>query len=307
MTVALTGTNSFLVRSEARRLADSFVKEHGDLALEKLDGTAAGRDQIIGAVESLPFLAGRKMVVVQDLSANQQASEALEQIIERTNDSTDLVIVEAKLDKRGVYYKQLKKLAGFKEFNELDEALLADWLVEEAKGQKAVLNKRDAGYLVERVGTDQMRLSRELEKLRQYDPKISRQSIDQLTDENPSSTIFNLIDSAFSGNLAQALRIYDEQRRQKVEPQAIHGMLVWQMHNVAVTAAAPSDMNSAEIAKQSGISPFVVQKSQRIAHKMGRRKIIEFMELLRDIDYRSKRETLDYDEALRYAIVTLAS
>ena len=307
MTIALTGTNSFLVRSEARKLTDSFVKEHGDLTLEKLDGAEASRDQIIGAVESLPFLADRKMVVVQDLSANQQASESLEQIIERTNDSTDFVIVESKLDKRGIYYKQLKKLSGFQEFNELDEARLADWLVEEAKGRKAVLNKKDAAYLVERVGTDQMRLSRELEKLRQYDPQIGRHSINKLTDENPSSTIFNLIDSAFSGNLAQALRIYDEQRRQKVEPQAIHGMLVWQMHNVAVTAAAPSGMNSAEIAKQSGISPFVAQKSQRIARQMGRRKIIDFMELLRDIDFRSKRETLDYDEALRYAIVTLAA
>lgn len=306
MAVAITGTNSFLAKAEAKKLVNDFVKTNGDLALERLDASEVSEQAIIGAVESLPFLVSKKMVVVQDLSANQAADEALEQILERSSDTTEVLIVEGKLDKRGVYYKQLKKLTDFREFNELDEAKLADWLAHEAKSLGANLSRGDGQYLVQRVGANQMLLSHELEKLTQYSPKISRESIDKLTIENPSSTVFNLIDSAFSGNLAQALQIYDEQRRQRVEPQAIHGLLVWQMHNVSIAAAAPAGMNSSDIAKQSGISPFVAQKSQRIAQKMGRRKIIEFMKLLRDIDYRSKRETLDYDEALRYAIVKLS-
>jgi DNA polymerase-3 subunit delta len=306
MAVTITGTNSFLAKAEAKKLIGDFVKTNGDLALERLDASEVSEQIIIGAVESLPFLVPKKMVVVRDLSANQSAAEALEQILEHSSDSTELMIVEGKLDKRGVYYKQLKKLTDFREFNELDEASLADWLAQEAKKLGATLSRSAAQYLVQRVGANQMLLSHELEKLNQYNSEISRESIDKLTIENPSSTVFNLIDSVFSGNLAQALRIYDEQRRQRVEPQAIHGLLVWQMHSVSITAAAPTGMSSSEIAKQSGMSPFVAQKSQRIAQKMGRRKIIEFMELLRDIDYRSKRETLDYDEALRYAIVKLA-
>lgn len=306
MTVAITGTNSFLAKAEAKALVDDFVKINGDLALERLDATEVTEQVIFAAIESMPFLASKKMVVVQDLSANQAASEALEQIIEGAGDSTELLILEGKLDKRSAYYKQLKKLTDFREFNELDESQLGEWLTGEAKRLGAKLSRSDAQYLVQRVGANQMMLSHEIEKLAQYNPEINRHSIDELTIENPSSTVFNLIDSAFTGNLAQALQIYDEQRRQRVEPQAIHGLLVWQMHNVSITAAAPPSMSSSDIAKQSGISPFVAQKSQRIAHGMGRRKIIEFMQLLRDIDYRSKHETLDYDEALRYAIVKLA-
>ncbi|MGI9028202.1 MAG: hypothetical protein ACR2FM_05195, partial [Candidatus Saccharimonadales bacterium] len=68
----------------------------------------------------------------------------------------------------------------------------------------------------------------------------------------------------------------------------------------------PSSANHAQIARDSGISPFVIQKSQRIARNMGRAKIREFTTLLRDIDYRGKHEILDYDEALRYAIISLA-
>jgi DNA polymerase III subunit delta len=307
MTIALVGTNWHGVKAELDTLTSEFVREHGDLALERIDGFEAEYEQILGAIESLPFLASKKMVVIQNLSQNKQASEALGTLIERAGDSTDLVVVESKVDKRSVYYKQLKKLADFKEFNELDENALAGWLATEAKQQKAVLSTNDARFLVERVGANQTALARELEKLVQYDPKITRQTIELLTDETPSSTIFNLIDSAFSGNLEQALRIYADQRAQKVEPQAMHAMLVWQMHAVALCAQAPNDKSAQDIAKDAGMSPYVVQKSQNIARRMGKAKILEILTLLRDIDHRSKHHTLDYDEAMKFIIISLAN
>lgn len=306
MIIALSGTNVFLRNTKLQQLTQNFVKEHGDLALEKIEAENAEYNQIIGAVESLPFLASKKMVVLYDLSLNKEAAEKLEDLIRLAGETTDLVIVETKPDKRGTYFKQLKKLTDFHEFNELDESAMAGWLTDEAKALGANLSRADANYLVQRVGANQLKLSHELQKLYQYNPKITKQTINELTDENPSSTIFNLIDSVFSGNTTQAIRIYEEQRHQKVEPQAIQGMLVWQMHAVAIAASAPSSASAAQIAKDSGMSPYVIQKSQRIANAMGRTKVIEFMKLLRDFDYRSKREAFDYDEALRYAIISLA-
>lgn len=307
MIVTLSGTNKFQISQRAKRLIVDFVQEHGDLALERFDGGEAEYNQLLGAIESLPFLATKKMVVIADLSSNKTAVESLEQLIERAGDTTDVLIVESKLDKRSVYYKLLKKVTDFIEYSDLDESQLATWLTQEATNQNARLSSSDARYLVQRVGTDQLRLSNDLYKLSQYDATITRTAIDLLTTENPASTIFNLIDSVFSGNIKQALAIYDEQRRMRVEPQYIHAMLVWQMHTVAITSAAPKGVSSNDIAKQSGISPYVIQKSQRIAQKMGHTKIIECMQLLRDIDYKSKRQTFDYDEALRYLFVSLAA
>lgn len=306
MIIALCGTNTFQVSQHATKLTTEFIAEHGDLALERLNAPEVEYEKILGAIESLPFLATKKMVVIHDLSQNKQAAESLEHLQERASDTTDVVVVEAKLDKRSAYYKQLKKITDFHEYNDLDEAQLATWLVGQAKAASASINSADARYLVQRAGTDQLRLNNELAKMAQYNPTITRKTIDLLTSENPTTTIFNLIDSIFSGNTKKALEIYDEQRRLRVEPQAIHAMLVWQMHVVAVAAAAPKEVSSATIAKDAGISPFVVQKSQRIAQKMERPKIRECIALLRDIDYRSKREPINYDEALKYLIVSLA-
>lgn len=307
MIVALTGTNWFGLKNQLDTLVNSFVVKHSDLALERVNGPEASYEHVVGAIESLPFLATKKMVVISDLSANKQASEALEKLLERLPETTDLIIVESKLDKRSVYYKQLKKLTDFQEYNELDENQLVDWLVAQAKINKVELGRNDAQYLVQRAGISQTKLAHELEKLIAYDSKISRKSIDLLVDETPASTIFNLLDSAFSGDLNTALKLYQEQRSQRIEPQAIHALLVWQMHAVSVVESAPENLSPHEIAQTSGMNPFVVQKSQRIARQMGRSKIAQFMSLLRDIDYKSKRETLDYDEALRFVIVSLAS
>lgn len=306
MITVVSGENRFLVQQHMRRTVDPFIAEHGDLAVERIDANEASYDDIRAAVESLPFLVSKKLVIVNNLSQNKEAAEKFDELKELASDTTDLFIVEAKLDKRGAYYKKLKKQKEFTEYAELDESSLSAWLVDMAHQLNGSISRSDASYLVQRVGANQLRLSNEVKKLIQYNVHITKSSIDDLTVENPGTTIFNLIDSIFSGNMQQALRIYDEQRKLRIEPQAIHGMLVWQMHTVAIISAAPKNTPAQTIASQSGISPFVVQKSQRIAAKMSRSAILQFLQLLRDIDYRSKRSALDYDEALRFAIVSLA-
>lgn len=300
------GVNWFGIKQQLDELVKAFVSEHGDLALERIDASEASYEQILGAIESLPFLASKKLVVLQDLSLNKQTAEELETLLNRAGDTTDLIIVESKLDKRSVYYKQLKKTKGFKEFNEPDLASLATWLTDAADRAGAAISRSDAAYLVERVGLNQTALASELEKLIQYNPKITLSNIELLTEQTPSSTIFNLVDAAFSGNLKTAMRLYDEQRAQKVEPQAMHGMLVWQM-NVVAACSAGGSRSASEIATDTGLNPYIVGKSQAIARQMGRARISAFLTLLRDIDYTSKRQTYDYDQAMRYAIVSLAN
>ena len=306
MTIALAGSNWYGIKSHSDELISEFVKKYGDISLEKIDAAETEFAEILSAVESLPFLVAKKMVVIKDLSANKTAAENLEQIINGAGEETELLIVEPAVDKRTSYYKQLKNLTTFHEYSELNEEDLAKWLVSEAKIRSAHLTMPDARFIVQRAGTDQLKLSHELDKLAQYDSKITKAAIEKLVDEVPASTVFNLIDSVFAGNLAKALKIYDDQRKLRVEPQAIHGLLVWQMHAVNLACTAPPGVSSSELAKESGISPFVMQKSVRIAQQMGRQKVSDFMQLLRDIDFRAKRQTFDYDEALRFAIISLA-
>jgi DNA polymerase III delta subunit len=301
----LTGENSFKLTQELRSLRAAFLAEHDELGLERIDAEEADYNKIQEAVTSLPFLASKKLVLLKSPSKNKQFVENHEQLLAELPETTDLVIIEPKLDKRITYYKYLKKSTEFKEFNELDINGLASWIVAEAKEKGGSISSSDARYLVERVGAKQQLLSNELEKLFLYAPSITRANIDLLTDPTPQSTIFELLEVAFHGEHKRAMKIYAEQRALKVEPQQIIAMLTWQLHVLAIIKTA-GERSANEIASEAKISPYVVSKSQNIARGLTLTQLRTLISDLLKIDTRSKRSSLDLDEALQHYLLTLA-
>jgi DNA polymerase-3 subunit delta len=306
MTVTLTGENSFGLQQELRQLVDDFVAEHGDLALERIDGETADLARLSEALTSLPFLAARKMVVLRAPGTNKQLQEQAEQLFTDVPETTDVIIVEPKLDKRLSYYKFLKKETDFREFPELDVGGMARWLADAARDRGSSLSLNDARYLVERVGTGQQLLSNELEKLLLHNPQITRQTIDALTDATPQSTIFQLLEVAFAGNRQRALKLYAEQRAQSVEPIQIIAMLAWQLHVLAVIKTA-SDRDADTIAREAKLNPFVVRKSQGIARGLTLIKLKQLVSDLLKIDMQAKRTSIDTDEALQHYLLAISS
>lgn len=305
MIVTLFGSNSFSLKRRLDELTQKFLAEHGDLALERIDAESATENQILDAVQSLPFLANRKMVVVRGLGNNKSAAEQIEQIIDSVSDSTDLIFHEPSIDKRTVYFKVLKSKTQLEEFGELDGPNLSNWLIGEAKNQGGELSYADANYLLERLGTSQQMLASELDKLLTYEPKISRASIDLLTEPAPQSKVFDLLDAAFSGNKKRALKLYEEQRAQKVEPQIIVGMIAWQLQLIALAKNAAS-RTSSQIAADTNMKAYPIEKARGLAGRISEGELKYLTAEALDIDYKSKTTALDLDEALKnYIVATL--
>jgi DNA polymerase III delta subunit len=304
MTFALTGNNSFALHARLNALISEFVKEYGDLALERIDAEEGDPQVVLDAVANLPFLASKKMVVVRGLGQNKQAGEMIEQIINAAGRDTELVLYEPLIDKRTAYFKTLKSKTQLEEFNELDAHGLAKWLASEAQKQGGEIAPVDANYLVERVGANQTLLANELDKLMTYDSKITRASINLLTETTPQSKVFDLLDAAFSSNKSMALKLYEEQRVQKVEPQAILALLAWQLQ-LLVLAKYADGKSSAHVAKDAGISPYPISKAAQLAHRIDETRLQKMVSEAFDIDLKSKTTAIDLDEALKTYIVTL--
>jgi DNA polymerase III delta subunit len=219
MVIALTGGNSFSLRRRLNELVGKFVKEHGDLALERIDAEEVEYQTILDALQNLPFLA-------------------------------------------------------------------------------------EATYLVERAGTNQALLSNELDKLITYQPKINRGSINLLVDSLPQSKVFDLLDAAFSGKKSRALELYNDQRAQKIEPQAILAMIIWQLQLLALTKYADGK-SAAAIAKDVGMNPYPISKAASLSHKLNEEKFKSLVDFAFEIDLKSKTTNLDLEEALKTYITTL--
>lgn len=304
MIIALTGSNSFLLLRRLNQLQSEFINQHGELAVERIDAAVCELQTIIDAAQSLPFLSDKKLVVVRELGNNKAANEKIEQIIDAVAPSTDLIIYEPSPDKRTAYFKALKSKTQLEEFEELDGRKLAPWLVGEAANLGGKISISDANYLVDRVGLNQAILASELEKLLIYDKQVSRDSIDLLTEKTPQSKIFDLLDATFAGNKKRALELYEEQRAQRVEPQAILALIAWQLHLLAL-AKYGTGKTSAEIAKDAKVNPYPVAKAQNLARRIADEKLVLLINEAAQIDYDSKISAIDIDEALKNFVITI--
>ncbi len=306
MILTLTGTNDFALRAGLAELRQAFVKTHGDIGLEQYDGAELDPVRLPSIVQASPFLAAHRMVIIRNPSAQKAVQEALEQLLADVPETTDLVIVEQRPDKRTSYYKTLQKQTDFREYAELDERGLAQWLVTEAKNRGGSISLSDANYIVQRVGANQLLLSNELQKLLSYQPAITRAHIDELTEPTPQSSVFDLLDAALAGDRRQVLRLYHEQRQQKVEPLAIMAMMAWQLHVLALLKTA-GQRRPEDIAREAKVSPFVIRKSQRAAQKCTLHQLKQWIADAARLDVRLKSEPIDADNALQHYLLQLSS
>ncbi len=302
MVTVLAGANNFMLRMELAKIIQAFVAQYGDMAFEQLDGEEVSYERMAEAVQSLPFLVAKKLVVLRTPSVNKQFMEQAETLLSDVPETTDVVLVEPKLDKRTAYHKWLKQHTAYKEYDELDARRLASWVVQFAKEQGSSISLSDAAYLIDTVGTDQQLLSNEICKLVLAGTKITRDTIHQLTEPMPQSKIFDLLDAAFSGQTKKALELYAEQRRLKVEPQEILAMLGWQLRQVALAKTAGTKH---DLIKEGKVSSYSARKAQVIARRLTLERLKNLVYDLVLLDARSKRQSIDLDEALQAYIMQI--
>lgn len=304
MVVTITGVNDLLRKAELDKLVSAFLTEYGDMALERFDGEETSAERMRESIQSMPFLSSRKMVVLREPGKQKAFAEAIGDVLKDIAETTDLVIYEPKLDKRASYYKALKKSTDFRELGELDTPALARWLVEYAVEQGGTLSPAAAKLLIDRLGLNQQLLRTELDKLLAYNDAVTKQTIELLTEPLPQSTVFELLDMAFSGNSSRVFELYHEQRALKVDPQAILAMLAWQLHVLAVVKAAGTKSVD-QIAKEAKLNPFVIRKSQTTVRRLSLERIKSLIASLLELDIQLKSSSIDADEALQLYLLRL--
>lgn len=304
MVIVVTGENLHRVRAEITSVTDAFIAAHDALAVERFDAAEAEAEHILSAVSGVSLLSPAKLVIVQNFEVNKPLTEQTESLLEQVADDTTLLIVIGKLDKRLAYGKLLKKAADWREFNQLSPQDTVRWIAQASAEKGGRIDNRTAQYLLDCVGADQERLSNELDKLILFDAQITTETIDLLCERQPTSTVFELLDAGFHGQQQKALRLYDEQRRQQVEPLAMVGMIGWQLHILALTKTAKGK-SATDIARDAGVHPFVVQKTQNLARDMSLGKIKQLVHQAVVLEEQFKTRAINADDAVKHFLLSL--
>lgn len=263
MITVLTGNNSFEIQEELHRLVNSF-----DGHAEKIDGTLLELKDIPDLLMGRTLFSEKRLIIIKDLSQNSRVWEKLPEWTPRISDDIQLVLVDEKLDKRLTAYKELKKVADIREFNnwgERDYALAETWTQQRAESLGMKLDKKLVHHIVERVGLDQWQLAQALEKLSLLDA-ITPGIIESTIDANPAENVFQLFETALEGDrkkvheMIQTLELTED-------PYKLFALLSSQVFQLAAVAYAGEGENPA---KDMGIHPYVATKLSRHAKKVGK-------------------------------------
>jgi DNA polymerase-3 subunit delta len=143
------------------------------------DKLAAGVQDLLAAVRTLPMMAPRRVVLVhqaETLAAPRRESEAatralteLDAYLERPEASTTLVLLAAPLDRRSRLCKTLVKRAALVECGVLESPADAErWVRARAAAAGVQIEPAAARLLAERAGADLPRLRNEVDRLLLY-------------------------------------------------------------------------------------------------------------------------------------------
>jgi DNA polymerase-3 subunit delta len=205
------------------------------------DRLAAGIQEVLAAARTLPMMAPRRVVVVQQaehLAAPKRESEAatralaeFEAYLEAPERSAALVLVSTPLDKRGRIYKALARAATFVSCGVIEDLADAErWLRARVAAAGADLEPAAARLLAERAGPDVVRLRGEVERLLLYalgQKTITIEDARQVAGEASLLDPWALTNAVEQGAAPEALRQLALACDAGAAPEQLLGQLAW--------------------------------------------------------------------------------
>jgi DNA polymerase III subunit delta len=283
----LSGENAFELARALKKRQRAF-----DGVVERYEGGELTSERMADLVAGQTLFSDKRLIIIDTPSANTELWQHLATWLERAADTTHIVLVEAKPDKRTATYKWLKKNVRTEEFpawTERDAGAAEEWLRFEAKAMGISLTHQVARLLITRIGFDQWQLFHALQKVALLE-EINETTVRAITNARPDENVFELLDTALRGDasrLAEMMR----QLSQTEEPYRVFGLLSGQV--VQLAALALGSRTGRDVAGDLGASPFMVNKLSIHAARLSTAQVRKMLKVVAHADARLKSTPAD--------------
>jgi DNA polymerase-3 subunit delta len=243
-----------------------------------------------------------RLIIASNLAKAKPTAEQIDEIINNTAESTNLIITDPNPDKRTSMYKKLSKLKGAKEFKNLMGGELSKWVSSEAKNNQAEISPADIKYLIDKVGEDQWTLANEIQKLASYNQKITKTTIDELAVPSLENNTFVLTEALASKDLARVLNLYKDIKLQGHADQMILGAITYQYRTILLVL-----LNNSELNRAYKMSPYALGKARSVAKNYTLEDIKKAYKIISEADINTKTGELSSGEAMNKLFYSLCS
>jgi len=260
----LYGEEDYLRKQYKDRLTKALADPEDTMNYHYFEGKDISPEKLIDLAETMPFLAERRVIVVENSGFFKSTQEKLADYLKELPDTTVFVFVEEQVDKRGKMFKACKDLGYAAEFSAQDEQVLRRWIIGMLQKDGKQITQRALEEFLERTGTDMSIISTELEKLLCYTmgkSDITSEDVDAVCTRQITNRIFDMIEKVAAGQQKAALDLYYDLLSLKEPPMRIL-FLIARQFNLLYQAKLlrGKGYDNKAMGSKLGLAPFIASK-----------------------------------------------
>ena len=292
-TYLIIGDDTPKIEMALKRLRARIVEESGsDLDVDDFQAAEHSPGEVVGAANTMTFLGGLRLVLVHGVEAwrKSQKQEIVEYLESPAPDAC-LVLLAKKMTPKDVLRTAVDKSGDVLEYKAPKPWEYPDWVMKQSRRLGMQVEKAEARLLVDRVGTDQQSILRELEKLSSYRgrAKVTADDIKLLAARSAEASIFDLLDAVATGEAAQAFESIEELYFEGENPGGIFYRLLRHFQKLSrVVAMQEGGRPGEEIKENLGVHPFAAKKLLKQGKSFSPGSIREALGYLAETEVRMK-------------------
>jgi DNA polymerase-3 subunit delta len=290
------GQDKYRLLQRLHGIISSHTGAAGDVNISKIS-EKYDFNTIKNEAESLPFLSDKRLLVVYNVLKSKDKSlfEKLSKWLPSTVSTNDLVFIEDESpDQRTSLYKTLVKVGKVEAFTELKPFEAIGWIKEQAIARHASIDVGAATLLQLYCGSDLTRLSNEIDKLTNYNPHITKDTVDKLVDAGFFNTIFELTDALSEKKSGKALHLLSRMLDTGENEIYLVSMLARQVRNLLIVKdLSDHRLSESEIVGKTHMHPFVIKKSLAQSRNFTKEQLLGLHGELINLDLAMKSTNTD--------------
>ena len=291
------------------------------------DGQRVTLDQLRGACETVPFLAEKRLVIVEGLLARfetrgKSGKKKPASPTDQTNDYkqiagyasqipdfTELVLVDGRIGNHNPLLRELSAVTTVKSFPLLKESQLRQWVGRRVSEAGGSISSRAVNLLIRFVGNDLWIMSSEVDKLALFagGRRIEEGDVREVVSYAQEANVFALVDAILEFRAGVAQELLQQLLKHGAAPVQLLVMLARQSRIILQIKEMRSLRKSrSEIQNKLGLtSDFVLRKAWEQADKYSPARLGEVYHRLLETDLAIKTGKLDGELALSILVAEL--
>ena len=293
-----------------------------------LDGQQLTLDQLRTVCETAPFLAERRLVIVNGLLerfepkretrgrrkvksiANQQNEyKSFSSYATQIPDSTTLVLIDGQIGSKNPLLKELSLKAQVKSFPLLKNDRLRQWIGQRMKQEGSSISAEAVSLLAKFIGSDLWIMASEINKLVLFTSgrRIEEEDVKQLVSHVQEANVFAMVDAILESKAGVAEQLLQRLLESGAAPAYLLVMLSRQVRMIVQAKELRSQRKAeAEIQNKLGLTAeFALRKVLEQAGRYPMKQIIEVYHKLLETDLFIKTGKYDGELALNLLIADL--